>query len=100
MGFRAHHNLTFVELILDSRYGGAHVGDAGLRLASAGALCGLLLSYYAANAMRALLAGVSPIDPVTLGGSVIAVFGMNLSGSLLPAIRAIRTDPTKAMRMH
>jgi len=71
----------------------------GIVLASAGALCGLLLSYYAANAMRALLAGVSPIDPVTLGGSVIAVLGMSLSGSLLPAIRAIRTDPTKAMRM-
>jgi len=71
----------------------------GIVLASAGALCGLLLSYYAGNAMRALLAGVSPIDPVTLGGSVIAVLGMSLSGSLLPAIRAIRTDPTKAMRM-
>jgi ABC-type antimicrobial peptide transport system permease subunit len=59
----------------------------------------LVLSYYAGNAMRGLLAGVSPIDPVTLGGSVIAVLGMSLSGSLLPAIRAIRTDPTKAMRM-
>jgi predicted permease len=68
-------------------------------LASAGAFCGLLLSYYAGNAMRMLLAGVSPIDPATLGGSVIAVLGMSLSGSLLPAIRAIRTDPTKAMRV-
>jgi predicted permease len=68
-------------------------------LASAGAFCGLLLSYYAGNAMRTLLAGVSPIDPATLGGSVIAVLGMSLSGSLLPAIRAIRTDPTKAMRV-
>jgi predicted permease len=71
----------------------------GIVLASVGALCGLLLSYYSGNAMRALLAGVSPIDPATLGGSVIAVLGMSLSGSLLPAIRAIRTDPTKAMRM-
>jgi len=71
----------------------------GIVLASGGALCGLLLAYYAGNAMRTLLAGVSPIDPATLGGSVIAVLGMTLSGSLLPAIRAIRTDPIKAMRV-
>ena len=71
----------------------------GIVLAGVGALCGLLLSYYAGNAMRTLLAGVSPIDPATLGVSVVAVLGMSLSGSLLPAIRAIRTDPTKAMRV-
>src|SRR5262245_30277449 len=71
----------------------------GIVLGSVGAMCGLLLSYYAGNAMKALLAGVSPIDPATLGGSLIAVLGMSLSGSLLPGIRAIRTDPTKAMRM-
>ena len=71
----------------------------GIVLAGVGVLCGLLLSYYAGNAMRTLLAGVSPIDPATLGVSVVAVLGMSLSGSLLPAIRAIRTDPTKAMRV-
>jgi len=72
----------------------------GIVLAGVGVLCGLLLSYYAGNAMRTLLAGVSPIDPATLGVSVVAVLGMSLSGSLLPAIRAIRTDPTKAMRVE
>ena len=71
----------------------------GIVLAGVGVLCGLLLSYYAGNAMRTLLAGVSPIDPATLGLSVVAVLGMSFSGSLLPAIRAIRTDPTKAMRV-
>ena len=72
----------------------------GIVLASIGAICGLLLSYYAGHAIQALLVGVSPSDPATVAASVIAALGMSLSGSLLPAVRAIRTDPTKAMRME
>jgi putative ABC transport system permease protein len=72
----------------------------GVVLATAGAMCGLLLSYYVGHAMRALLAGVSPLDPATLAASAITVFGMSLSGSLLPALRAIRMDRAKAMRME
>ena len=43
----------------------------GIVLASIGAICGLLLSYYAGHAIQALLVGVSPSDPATVAASVI-----------------------------
>jgi len=70
----------------------------GARLAAIGALLGLGLAYAAGRTMEALLAGVTPGDPMTFA----AAFGLasltTLLGCLVPALRAVRVDPTVALR--
>ena len=70
----------------------------GVLLAAIGGLIGLMLSYLAGRSMQALLAGVSPFDPSTVGVAVIVAVVVTLSGSLVPAVRAMRTDPASAIR--
>jgi predicted permease len=76
------------------------VARDGIIMAAIGGTFGLLLSYVAGRSMEALLAGVSPFDPATLIIAGVVAFGMTLTGSLLPALRAIRIDPTTAIRME
>jgi putative ABC transport system permease protein len=72
----------------------------GAMLAVAGLIPGIVLAYVAGNAMRALLAGVTPRDTVTFAGAVGLCVLMTLLGSLLPAWRAGRVDPVTAMRQE
>ncbi|MGE0455034.1 MAG: ABC transporter permease [Vicinamibacteria bacterium] len=76
---------------------GLVVGD-GLAASLRGAVIGLGLAYLAGRSMQALLFGVPPGDlAASLAGVALAVL-MTLSGSLLPALRALRVDPTVALR--
>jgi predicted permease len=70
----------------------------GLRLAVVGIAPGVLIAYAAARAMRALLFGVAPADPATILGVVALVVVMTLVGSLVPALRAVRVNPIRALR--
>jgi ABC-type antimicrobial peptide transport system permease subunit len=70
----------------------------GVRLALAGIVPGVLFAYLAARSLRALLAGVSPADPLTFAAVVGLVLVMTLVGSLLPAWRALRVNPLMALR--
>jgi ABC-type antimicrobial peptide transport system permease subunit len=47
--------------------------------------------------MESLLAGVSPADPAAFGGAIAFSLTVTLAGSLLPALRAARTNPRDAM---
>ncbi|HEX9800738.1 MAG TPA: ABC transporter permease [Thermoanaerobaculia bacterium] len=66
--------------------------------AAGGAAVGLVLAAAAGRALGALLAGVSPLDGVAYGASLGVVAAMALAGSALPAWRAVRLDPTTALR--
>jgi ABC-type antimicrobial peptide transport system permease subunit len=70
----------------------------GLALAAAGGLLGLVLAYGAARAMQALLAGVRPDDASTYAAAAGVTLLTALVGSLVPALRALRVDPTRALR--
>jgi ABC-type antimicrobial peptide transport system permease subunit len=70
----------------------------GARLVVTGLAVGLVGAILAARVMRSLLHGVSPTDPVALGGTVIALLAVGVLGSLLPALRASRIEPTEALR--
>ena len=67
-------------------------------LAGIGCVVGLALAYAAARGFDALLAGVRPNDPWTYGGAILITAVMTLTGSLVPAVRAVNVDPADALR--
>ena len=73
------------------------VGD-GVRLAIIGAILGLAGSLAASNALHGMLYHVAPSDPATLVGVVGLVVVIALLASYGPARRALRVDPTEALR--
>ena len=70
----------------------------GAGLAIAGLIPGLVLAYFAARWLESLLAGVKPGDLLTFSSATILCFTATLLGTLMPALRAIRVDPTTVMR--
>jgi predicted permease len=86
---------------------GAESGDVhrlvighGIRLTTIGLGIGCLVAFAAALAIRGLLFGLSPADPVTFGGIVLVFGSVGLLASYLPARRAVRTDPMVALRQE
>lgn len=84
---------------------GAESGDVarlvlgqGVKLALAGAIIGGIGGAIAGRAIQSMLYEVRPADPVTLVGVAAALFIVALVASYLPARRAMRIDPTEALR--
>jgi putative ABC transport system permease protein len=76
----------------------ALVVGRGAMLAAGGAAVGLVIAWFGSGAMAALLYGVSPRDPVTFAVVPLVFLAIALSASLLPALRATRVDPARALR--
>jgi predicted permease len=70
----------------------------GARLAALGLGLGLAGAVFTGRLMRALLFGVSAIDPGTFAGVAALLAVMALAACLLPARRAMRVDPLVAIR--
>lgn len=73
------------------------VGQA-LRVTVAGLVLGLALTWIGVRWVEPLLYGVSGHDPVTLGTVCVALLGVALAASALPARRAAAVDPVTALR--
>jgi predicted permease len=73
------------------------VGDAFM-LALLGILSGTAVAYGAGVGLRSLLAGLSPNDVEAFSAGILLSLVMTIAGSLLPAVRAIRVDPSTALR--
>jgi predicted permease len=69
-----------------------------VRLAIPGLLAGSVLAIGMAAAMRSILLGVSPVDPIALGSAAVVVFLVVLLATVVPARRAARVDPMDALR--
>lgn len=65
-----------------------------------GVLLGLAPGYLVAGAMGQLLEGVSPTDPVVYTLTVVTLVASGAAASLVPALRASRTNPVDALRAH
>ncbi|HEY1184578.1 MAG TPA: ABC transporter permease [Bryobacteraceae bacterium] len=70
----------------------------GLRPLAYGLMIGLPLAFGVTRLLRAVLAGVSPGDPVTFlaAGAVLTLAGV--AGCAIPARRAVRVDPAVVLR--
>ncbi len=63
-----------------------------------GLALGTVLAVGAAGLAQRMLYGVSPADPVTLGGAVIVLIVVAVAAGLVPALRATRVSPAEALR--
>jgi predicted lysophospholipase L1 biosynthesis ABC-type transport system permease subunit len=87
-----------VALGADARTVRALVLTGALPVALAGALIGLGASTAMRKAIEARLFGVRASDPATLAGVVAVLLIITLAASLIPALRAARTDPVQSLR--
>ena len=67
-------------------------------LTGTGVILGVLLASALARGVANLLYEVAPNDPVVLGGTTAMIAGIAMLASWLPARRAARIDPMKALR--
>jgi len=74
------------------------VVGGGFRLAVAGVVIGSGAAVAATRVLESMLYGVSPADPLTLVGIALLVAAIALVASYVPARRALRIDPTEALR--
>ena len=70
----------------------------GLMLIATGVALGLACSLGVARLLSNLLFGVSSTDPVTFVGVPLVLGGMAVLASYIPALRATRIDPMRALR--
>ena len=71
---------------------------SGLKLAAIGCVLGLAGAAVASTVLSSFLFNVSPFDPVVMILTAIAVFGLALAASAMPARRAASVDPIQALR--
>jgi predicted permease len=71
--------------------------EGGVLLAI-GLLLGTAGAFLVGRAIRGLLFGVAPDDPLTLAGVAVAMAAIGLGACWIPALRAARIDPAITMR--
>jgi putative ABC transport system permease protein len=72
----------------------------GLRLIGAGVLLGLGCAVLMGRVFRALLFGVPPTDPLTLGAAALLFVMLGLLACALPAWRAARVNLMEVLRQE
>jgi putative ABC transport system permease protein len=70
----------------------------GLRLAAAGLAVGALLGLLATRVVAGALYGVRVTDPLAWGLAAAVLVFTSLAANTVPALRAIRIDPVRALR--
>ena len=71
----------------------------GLRLTIAGVVVGAATALLLTRLMGNLLYKVSPRDPIAFGAALIILIAVALVACFLPARRATRIDPVRALRV-
>jgi len=84
---------------------GAAAGDvvsmvvrSSMGVALVGIALGLLGAVAAGRVARGMIHGVSPTDPVSLGGAALVLAAAAAFAAWLPARRVTRADPLRAIR--
>jgi ABC-type antimicrobial peptide transport system permease subunit len=61
---------------------------------------GIAAALAAGRILSSLLFQVSARDPLTIGGVALVLLAVSIVAALVPARRATRVDPTKALRFE
>ena len=69
-------------------------------LAGIGLTIGIVAATMATRALAGTLNGIDPLDPVTFGAVTAVLFVVATLASYLPARRATRVDPIRALRVE
>jgi predicted permease len=69
-----------------------------LSVAGIGIVIGVLTAAGLTGSIRAMLYGVQPLDPLTIGGAIAMMLGIALLAGGIPARRASRLEPMAALR--
>jgi putative ABC transport system permease protein len=72
----------------------------GAALVMIGVLIGAPGIYIAGSLLRGVLVGVSPLDPLTLGGVALGLGLVTMIACYLPARRVLRIDPAQSLRQE
>jgi hypothetical protein len=72
----------------------------GIMLILTGVAIGIALALAATQPLRAMLAALTPTDPVSYGGAAATLILAGLLASSIPALRATRVDPIAALRQQ
>ena len=72
----------------------------GLLLAVLGIAAGLVLALAATPQIASLLYQVKPADPMSIAGAALFLIVVAVLASLIPALRATRVDPIRALRQE
>lgn len=67
-------------------------------LVAIGIVAGVAIGMAAAQGVRSMLFGVQPYDVPTLAIASVALIAVAVAASLVPAFRAVRLDPSSALR--
>ncbi|HLY92817.1 MAG TPA: ABC transporter permease [Candidatus Angelobacter sp.] len=70
----------------------------GFVLVGIGVIAGLALTVVAGRGISSLLVGVKPTDPLTLGVVAVLLAIVGLVASLIPARRAMKIEPLRALK--
>jgi predicted lysophospholipase L1 biosynthesis ABC-type transport system permease subunit len=70
----------------------------GMLLASGGVLAGAIVALATSKVVAGMLTGISPADPWIMAGSALLLWMVALAASFLPARRATKVDPLRALR--
>jgi putative ABC transport system permease protein len=70
----------------------------GLRLGAVGLVIGLAAAWGLSQFLESMLYGIQPHDPVTLAGVVALLGVVTVAACVIPARRALRVEPTEALR--
>ena len=70
----------------------------GLALVGVGVVVGLALAFLAARSLANFLVGVSPSDPLTFAAVALFLLFVGLLASFIPARRAMKVEPLRALK--
>jgi putative ABC transport system permease protein len=74
------------------------VGTLGLKLAVLGVTIGLALAFGLTRFITSFLYGVRAADPLTYAAVALALIGVAMLATYIPARRAMKVDPLVALR--
>jgi ABC-type antimicrobial peptide transport system permease subunit len=98
VGQRTHEIGVRMSLGAERRHILLLIMGQGLRMATAGVVVGLLLAFSLTRLMSSQLFGVSNHDPLTFVAVSLVLIAVAMIACWLPARRAMRVDPTVALR--